>query len=234
MLDSEVQNNKLQILGKLAASLAHEIRNPLSAIRLNLEYIKMMEASDEIKESIETSLDAALRIQSLIESTLDFSRTSINDCCFQELNSIVSLAVEIMAGKAKVANIHLEFIPGNNLPPIYVNKNKVLQVLLNLLTNAFEAIDQKGTVILRTYIERSEGNNYLTLEIEDNGRGISSESSEKIFNDFYTSKEGGTGLGLSVCKMILDEYGSNISFESVPSKGTRFFVKFNPNYNGGR
>lgn len=234
MLHDEVQNNKLQILGKLAASLAHEIRNPLSAIKLNLEYIKMSEASPEVQESIESCIDAAMRIQTLIETTLNFSRTSLNDCYYQSLNEIVLLATEIMAPKARILNIDIEPQLDEGSPALYLNKNKILQVLLNMLTNAIEAIEKNGHVKVKTYSEQLEGKETVTLEIQDTGSGISEESREKIFNDFYTNKKEGTGLGLSVCKMILEEYTADMSFESVPGQGTRFFVRFNPNFNGAK
>lgn len=232
MIHNEIQNNKLQILGKLAASLAHEIRNPLSAIKLNLEYVKMTELSEEVKESINASIEAATRIQELIETTLDFSRATLNDCSMQSVNDVVLLAYDIMLSRARILNIKLEKQLDPALPLIYFNKNKILQVALNLLTNAFEAIERNGIVKIKTYQENEPESNNIVLEVEDSGGGISEESKEKIFNDFYTNKETGTGLGLSVCRRILDEYGASISFESQLGKGTRFFVSFNPNFHG--
>lgn len=231
-MHNDIQENKLQILGKLAASLAHEIRNPLSAIKLNLDFVNMSDISDEIKESIGSCIEATRRIQALIETTLDFSRSTHNDCFPQALNDVVNLAIEIMSAKAKILNITVINKPDSNLPLLYFNKNKVLQVILNLMTNSFEAIEKKGTVRIKTYQEFIEGNKWVTLEIQDTGSGISEESKEKIFNDFYTNKENGTGLGLSVCKMILDEFDATINFESQLGEGTRFFVRFNPNING--
>lgn len=227
MIQNDIQNNKLQILGKLAASLAHEIRNPLSAIKLNLEFVKMSDVNDEVKDSVNSCIDAADRIQELIETTLDFSRSSLNDSSFQSLNDVVNLAAEIMNTKARILNIVVEKNLSIELLHIHFNKNKILQVILNLLTNAFEAIERDGTVIIKTYTEYRDGSNYIVLEVEDTGSGITEENKEKIFNDFYTNKAHGTGLGLSVCKMILDEYKASISFDSEKGKGTRFFVRFN-------
>lgn len=227
MIQDEIQNNKLQILGKLAASLAHEIRNPLSAIKLNLEFVKMSDVNDEVKDSVNSCIDAAERIQELIETTLDFSRSSLNDSSFQSLNDVVNLAVEIMNTKARILNIAVEKHLSAELLHIHFNKNKILQVILNLLTNAFEAIERDGIVRIKTYAEYQNSNEVIVLEIEDTGSGITEEDKEKIFNDFYTNKAHGTGLGLSVCKMILDEYKAEISFDSEMGKGTRFFVRFN-------
>lgn len=223
MTQDDIQNNKLQILGKLAASLAHEIRNPLSAIKLNLEFVKMSDVNDEIKDSVVSCIDAAERIQELIETTLDFSRSSLNDSSFQSLNDVVNLAVEIMSTKARILNIAIEKHLSKELSHIHFNKNKVLQVILNLMTNAFEAIEKNGVVRISTY----SSDETVILEVQDTGSGINEDNKEKIFKDFYTNKVQGTGLGLSVCKMILDEYNASISFESELGKGTRFFVRFN-------
>jgi signal transduction histidine kinase len=231
-MHNKVQDNKLQILGKLAASLAHEIRNPLSAIKLNLEFVKMSEINDEVRESINSCIEAAKRIQNLIETTLDFSRSSINDCVPQSLNDVTVLAIEIMSTRAKVLNISVIDSLDYTIPSVFFNKNQMLQVVLNLMTNAFEAIEKNGTVYIKTYSEKLDGSQSITLEVEDTGKGISEENKEKIFNDFYTNKKHGTGLGLSVCKMILDGFNASMTFESQLNKGTRFFVRFNPNNNG--
>lgn len=226
MIQDEIQNNKLQILGKLAASLAHEIRNPLSAIKLSLDYMKLSDVEPDIYESINSCIDAANRIQTLIETTLDFSRSTLNDCSKISINEVVDLAAEIMHPRANVLNIRLETKLNDNLNPIYFNKNKMLQVILNLITNALEACNSNGLVRISTYSEIIDKITYNTLEIEDNGVGISDEDKEKIFSDFYTKKPTGTGLGLSVCKMILDDFDAMIDFKSEIGKGTHFFVRF--------
>ncbi|HEX2960348.1 MAG: HAMP domain-containing histidine kinase [Ignavibacteria bacterium] len=232
MMHNEIQDNKLQILGKLAASLAHEIRNPLSAIKLNLDFVSMSDISPEVKESITACMEAAKRIQAIVETTLDFSRSTLSDCFPQSLNEVVTLAVEIMSARAKILNIEVAAELETDLPKIYFNKNKILQVVLNLMTNAFEAIEKNGKVSLKTYRETMDGNNFVTLEVQDTGKGISEENKEMIFNDFYTNKKEGTGLGLSVCRSILDEFGATISFTSSLGEGSRFYVRFNPNING--
>lgn len=226
MIQDEIQNNKLQILGKLAASLAHEIRNPLSAIKLSLEYMKMSEVNPDLVDSIDSCLNATNRIQNLIETTLDFSRATLNDCSRISINEVVDLATEIMLPRANVLNIKIEKILSDNLNTIHFNKNKMLQVILNLITNAIEACSSLGVVKIKTYSESFDKNSYNTLEVEDNGVGISEEDKEKIFSDFYTKKPTGTGLGLSVCKMILDDFDAMIDFRSQLGKGTHFFVRF--------
>lgn len=224
-MNSEIQNNKLILLGKLSASLSHEIRNPLASLKLNLNYLKMVQENfdDEIIESIGASLEAAERIQNLVETTLDFSRKPRKDSGLYSLNNIVEKAVQIMQSNAKHRNICIELFLQNDLPRININKNKILQVVLNLLTNAVEASERDGQVYVKSSLSKEK--DLIILEVEDFGIGISEEEKEHIFKDFYTNKNNGTGIGLSVCKMLLDEHNADFYFQSEAGKGTRFFVK---------
>jgi len=224
-LNNEIQNNKLILLGKLSASLSHEIRNPLAALKLNLNYLKMMQDDfdKEALESISSSLEAAERIQNLVETTLDFSRKPKKDTGLFSLNNIIEKAVQIMHSNAKRRNIRIELFLQKDMPRINLNKNKILQVILNLLTNAIEASERDGKVNVKSSLATEK--NLVLLEVEDFGVGINEDEKEHIFKDFYTNKSNGTGIGLSVCKMLLDEHNSNFYFHSEEGKGTRFFVE---------
>lgn len=227
MQDLEIINNKLQILGKLAASLAHEIRNPLSIIRLNLQYIEISKDYAEILESVNNCKEAIDRIQKLVDNTLDFSRANATEKKESNLNDIANKACDIMIFKAKMNDIALIKLFQKNLPLIKLDANKILQVYLNLLSNSIEAINKKGKIILTTkYLDKE---NVLLSEVIDNGRGILEENKERIFTDFYTSKSNGTGLGLGVCKRILEEHNAEIGFASTFGEGTKFYIKFKTN-----
>ncbi len=224
-MNNEIQNNKLILLGKLSASLSHEIRNPLAALKLNLNYLKMMQDDfdKEAAESISSSLEAAERIQNLVETTLDFSRRPKKDTGLFSLNNIIEKAVQIMHSNAKRRNIRIELFLQKDLPQINLNKNKILQVILNLLTNAIEASERDGVVNVKSSLSRDK--NVVLLEVEDFGVGINEEEKAHIFKDFYTNKSNGTGIGLSVCKMLLDEHKAEFYFHSEEGKGTKFFVE---------
>ena len=226
-LEKEIQNNKLQILGKLAASLAHEIRNPLSALKLNLDFLTLSgdKLNSEENESLTACIESVDRIQSLIENTLDFSRRPSKDFSLYSLNDIVKQAIEIIESSARRKNLTFEEELHPSLPYLNLNRNMILQVVLNLITNAMDASDSKDKVIVRTFMY-SEEIDFICLEVEDNGVGIKDEDKENIYTDFYTSKEEGTGLGLSVCKMLLNLHKAGIDFKSTEGKGTTFCVKF--------
>ncbi len=222
---NEVHNNKLKILGKLAASLAHEIRNPLSALKLNLEYLNMSidNFSKEDAECIQASLDAVERIQTLVDNTLAFSRKPKDDLGTYELNYIAKQAIEMIRSNANRKSIKIVTKFSSQIPKLKFNKDKILQVILNLLSNALEASPTNSQVLISTYFNE---NNLVVLEIKDEGVGIKEEDKNKIFSDFYTSKDKGTGLGLSVSKGLLKEHGAEVMFESESGEGTKFFIIF--------
>jgi signal transduction histidine kinase len=227
MFEEELQNNKMQILGKLAATLVHEIRNPLSAIKLNLDFIKLSsgELPAEVNQSVNSCLEAANRMQALVESLLGFSRKS-NSNEKNSINDITDIAVSIMQNNAKILKIKIEKQLDYSLDDLVFDKNKILQVILNLITNAIEASSSNGIIKVKTYGETISKECIYTLEVEDNGIGIKDEDKNKIFGDFYTGKKNGTGLGLSVCKSILEEYNAKLDFESDYGTGSRFFIRF--------
>ena len=228
MADNNYQENKLRILGKLTASLIHEIRNPLSAIKLNLDYLKMIEKDlpEEAVESVNYSKDALLRIQYLVDNILTFSRKNIDVSKSCSLNEITENAVSIMKYDAERKNVRISTELDDSLPDGNFDKSKLLQVFLNLVTNSVESCVNGGDVLIKTYSDSPEK---ITWEIQDSGMGINEEDKAKIFTDFYTNKEKGTGLGLSVCKMILNECNADINFESKAGEGTRFFIRFKLN-----
>ncbi len=233
MADNNYQENKLRILGKLTASLIHEIRNPLSAIKLNLDYLKMIENElpGEAVESVEYCKDALLRIQYLVDNILTFSRKNFNGDKHCSINEITENVVSIVKYDAERKNVQIKTELDDSLPEVNFDKSKLLQVFLNLVTNSIESCINGGKILIKTYGDSSE---FIVWEIKDSGMGISDENKTKIFNDFYTNKEKGTGLGLSVCKMILDEFNAAIDFESTLGEGTRFFIRFNLNLLQGR
>jgi len=226
-----VQNNKLQILGKLTASLFHEVRNPLSAVKLNLDYMKMFkdELPQEVNESLDDCFEALSRIQVMIDQMLGFTRK--NQIEFEKklnINNITDDAITLVSYRSKKQNVSIEKYYDVDLPEITFDDNKLLQVFLNLITNAVDSVDNNGKIIIRSYSRKHEDSIIVFWEVEDNGYGISEENKNKIFEDFYTSKKHGTGLGLSVCKMLLDEHEAQISFESELNKGTKFTIHFKP------
>lgn len=220
-----MHENKLQILGKLAASLTHEIKNPLSVIKLNLEFLKMnVEKFDqETIECIDSSLEAADMIDKLIYSTLEFSRRSKDEYNYYCINEIIQKSLQITKGNANKKNINFQLNLADKLSKIKVSESKILQVLINIISNSIEASDRNSKILINSF----ENNGKVNVEIIDEGLGISEEKKNIIFDDFYTSKDNGTGLGLSVCKTILEEHNADFELKNNSVKGTIFTIQFN-------
>ena len=226
--ENKVQENKLRLIGKLTASLMHEIRNPLSAIKLNIDYLTLIKDTlpDEALDSIELTKDALTRIQYLVDNILTFTRKNVREQEFCSINEIAKTSVDLLRSSARKRNIKLILELDEKMPFSYFDKNKILQVFVNLITNSIESSEDGGSVYIRT-VDNLPHN--IIWEVEDNGSGISDEIKGKIFQDFYTSKSNGTGLGLSVCEMILKQCQAEIDFTSTVGVGTKFIIKFNPN-----
>ncbi|MDA3860511.1 MAG: HAMP domain-containing sensor histidine kinase [Melioribacteraceae bacterium] len=232
MLSGDIQNNKLHLIGKLTASLIHEIRNPLSVIKLNLDLVKMEDdISEYVLESVNDSLSATNRIEYMVDSLLSFSRVVSHGKENLSLNLISENAIELLVVKASKYGVKITTEFDENIGQIYADKNKLLQILLNLVTNAIESCDENscGKIVIRTTASEENGNKKIHWIVKDNGIGISKEDNDKIFEDFYTSKENGTGLGLSVCKMLVKEQDAEIEFESEAGVGTTFTITFDTN-----
>ncbi len=224
LLHGDLQNNKLLILGKLAASLAHEVRNPLSVLKLNLDYLALCkdELNNELIESIDACRSAAERIQVLMENTLDFSRRSNKDVEEYSIQDLFRHSTVLLDGELKKKNLSLLFSYPEPIPKIFVDKNKILQVFVNLINNAIEASNNNNKIEIAVVKAKTN----IVIEIKDYGVGIKEEDKIKIFKDFYTNKPTGTGLGLSVCKMLLAEIGADLNFESKEGEGSKFFITF--------
>jgi two-component system NtrC family sensor kinase len=227
-LEPYIQNNKLELLGKLAATLSHEIRNPLSVLQLNLHYLRTYNdnLNQENIELINTCEVALERITNLVENILEFSRRPIDDLEVISLNEIIEQSLIILNPISARQSVNIIKTYEEEMTPLHLNRNKILQVILNLLTNAIEASARGSKIIVKTRRIEQNGDCCVLCEIQDFGIGISEQDKDKIFQEFFTKKKQGTGLGLSVCKKILEEFNAEIYFESKLGSGTTFFLKF--------
>ena len=227
-MEDYIQANKLLLLGKLTANLVHEIRNPLSAIKLNLDYMKLAQDDlpSDIQEILSESLDAFEQINFLIEDVLDFTRKPSAKIHQVAVESITDRCLKIILISAKNKNISIEKDFEENIPILNVNKNKMMQMFLNLLNNAIDASSEKSRIIIRTFRKKNEENSCVIWEVQDFGIGIRPEDKQKILNGFYTTKSSGNGIGLGVCRKLADELNAEMYFNSEYGIGTTFSIKF--------
>ena len=216
---------KLSMTGKLARTIAHEIRNPLTNLNLALDNLKEEVAESEEHITLYTDIiqRSSNRIETLIGDLLSSSKPKELQLELTALNSIVTEILELVNDRAnlKGIKIHKEF--SEDLPRIFVDREKLSIALVNILINGIEAIEHKEGRLL---VKSEKRGNSIFLTIEDNGQGIEKEDLKKIFDPFYTNKSAGTGLGLTSTLNILSSHNAGIQVNSKVGKGTRFEVEF--------
>ena len=235
LTDKLVQADKLVLLGQLSAGVAHEIRNPLAAVNLNLQILqRKIETSAAEFPYISTALQGCERIAKIVEVTLNFSRPTLPDIKHINVNSLIPSTLELVSSSLRKKAITVDLDLGQDMPTVSVDAKQMQQVLINLITNGADAIAAKGNIGIKTYVEnahRPDEHDYVVVKISDTGVGIPPEDLSKIFNPFFTRKAEGTGLGLPITQRILHQHGGIIDVESVVGKGTTFYVKL-PTFRG--
>lgn len=229
LTDKMVQADKLVLLGQLSAGVAHEIRNPLEAINLNLQLLKRnLGEENKNYNYIKNAISGAERISRIVELTLNFSRPVTPKVEKININKIIPNALDLVKPIIKRKDIEIKVELDEDLPDIAVDTKQIQQVFINLLTNASDAIKDKGVITISTYVEagsRASESNYVITAIKDTGSGILTEDLQKIFNPFFTRKTEGTGLGLPITQRILHQHNGVIEVESKLDEGTCFYVK---------
>jgi PAS domain S-box-containing protein len=229
LTDKLVQADKLVLLGQLSAGVAHEIRNPLAAVNLNLQILKRnIDSSSPEHNYVKTALLGVERISRIVEVTLNFSRPAVPDIQGLNLNSLLPATLDLVASVIRRKDITVDMKLDDKLPKVAADAKQMQQVFINLITNAADSIDASGTIKIKTYTEKpthySEGK-YVVVSIGDSGCGIPPEDLPKIFNPFFTRKPEGTGLGLPITQRILHNHNGVIDVESSVGKGTTFYIK---------
>ena len=227
MVDDLLRNDRLTTIGKMAAGIAHEIRNPLTSIRgflqllmRDLEHVGW----DKEKSYADLILAEIDRVNELLNRVLLLSKpleiVLIND----DVNTVVKDLGILHESDARVRNIQIQFQLGE-IPQVKLDLNMFKQVLVNLIRNAIDAMENGGTLTLSTSYDKFE--NVVKIDVSDTGPGIPSYLLDRIFDAFFTTKEQGTGLGLAICQRNIHEFGGNIRVNSK-GYGTTFSMLLPP------
>lgn len=228
--DRIIHSEKQASVGRLAAGVAHEINNPLTGV---LTYTHMLlrrkDITPEVRNDLETIVEATERVRKIVKGLLDFSRQTKLDPELTDINRLVRLTIDLLENQALVKGISIKFEPGENLPPVKLDRSQFQGVLINIIINALDATEPGGSINIYTAIVLSgKGANQKGIEITiaDTGCGIPPENLDKLFDPFFTTKATGqgTGLGLSVSFGIVQRHGGNIRVQSELGKGSRFFI----------
>jgi len=239
-----IEAEKMKSIGRLAAGVAHEVKNPLAILQMGIEFLSSQKNDDDHTPMILKEMaDAVERADVVIRGLLDFSAPKQLEVKREDLNAIINNALKLVRGEMKGAfEIERDLQP--NLPPVKLDAGKISQVFINLFTNALHAMGDGGILSVRTFNKqltgvganvsdsRSEsfrvGQNIVVAEIDDTGCGIPEDKLAKIFEPFFTTKPTGrgTGLGLSVVKTIIDLHGGTIDIRNLHEAGVRVTLMF--------
>ena len=221
-----IQAEKLAAMGQMLAGVAHELNNPLTAILGVTELLRDQETADEnTKRQLELTHRQARRAARIVQNLLEFSRPAAPQKKPVDVNTLVERTLQLHEHSLRRNNVQVDFQCQTDLPPVIGDANQLIQVFLNLISNAEHAIREvRETGRIQLRIGRIGG--HISLTVQDDGVGILPEALPRLFDPFYTTKRpgGGTGLGLSICMSIVREHGGSIDVETLPAGGTAFTV----------
>ena len=219
-----IQTEKLSALGELIAGFAHELNNPLSAVLGYSELLVIRERSAaEVCMMLNKIRQEAVRCHQIVQNLLTFARQQKPLKSFSNLTAICLRTLDLLAYQLKVNNVHTVTHLPTDLPETMADEHQLQQVLINIISNAYQAVAEhhgRGQLTLRTFCDDT----MLYVQVSDTGPGITSEHLQHIFDPFYTTKQHGTGLGLSLSYGVIKEHGGDISVESTLGVGTTFTI----------
>ena len=213
---------KLKAIGRLTSGVAHEVKNPLNAMMLALEILKTKLRGDNelVKPQLEVLNDEIRRLDRVVKTFLDFTRPVELHLIPTDLQSLVTEVFTLAQPQAQQNNVQLILSPNGNLPAVQVDRDLMKQALLNLVLNGCQAMPSGGELRVSPQASPQQ----FTLEIADHGVGIPPEVREKIFNLYFTTKPGGTGVGLAMAFRIIQLHNGHIDFSTEVNKGTTFRI----------
>jgi two-component system sensor histidine kinase AtoS len=222
LTDQLIRADRLAAMGELTAGVAHEVRNPLGIIRASVQLVeesgcnreRVLEATSVIKQEID-------RLDRVIKALLDFGRPSKPHLLLTDIGDVIEDVILFTRRFAGQSNVSISAVDVEGLPKVMADPDQLKQVFVNLISNAVQAMDRDGgSIEVRGYA--NEG--FLAAAVSDTGPGIPPEDLKKVFDPFYSTRDEGTGLGLTIVHRILDEHNGHIEVVSEPGAGTTFIV----------
>lgn len=221
-----VERERLAALGELAASVAHEVRNPLGVIFNSLAALRrMVSATPDIVMLLDIAEEEARRLNRIVGDLLDFARPSEPQIRHQSLEAVIRGAVEAAAAALGASFERFEIQVPRRLPLVPFDAQLVRQALINLMVNALQAAPTNGVVTVRATEDRSDTRRFARIDVSNTGSWIPPTVAQQIFQPFFTTKPTGTGLGLTIVKRIAEAHHGALSFESAEGTGTTFTLR---------
>lgn len=222
-----MHSERLAFVGTLAGGLAHEIKNPLSTLNINLqlliEDVQSMtgENSKKVHMKIRVLQREVQRLEAILNDFLRFARGEKLELADRDINEVVDEVVDFVTPEIKQKNIVILKSYDASLPPCRLDSNLIKQAILNVIINAVQAMENGGELMIRTSVNKKN----IQIDITDTGTGIPKDIIDKIFLVYFSTKKTGTGLGLPTAKRIIEEHKGTISVQSEEGKGTNFSIR---------
>lgn len=222
-LEREIANKeKLASIGQMAATLAHEIKNPLSSIKSITQSLQEQVEDPTLKQDLDVIVHEVDRLNSSVNQLLQFARSSSQDITDVSLILIMERVIKVLHNECKAQNVQIHHRYNGSLPKVFASSFGLQDVFLNLLLNALQAMPSGGEIEIEYHLTDGD----LKVLISDSGPGIRPDLLSRIFDPFFTTKQKGTGLGLAVVKQKLAEFGADIEVTNLKPHGSQFILHF--------
>jgi signal transduction histidine kinase len=221
-----LQSEKMALVGKLAAGMAHSIRNPFTSVKMRMFSLgRTLKLTETQKDDLDVISQEIRHIDTIVQNFLEFSRPPKLKMQQVSPSVIVDLVIQLLEHRLISYEVRIEVIRKRPLPPIPADPEQLKEVLVNLVVNACEAMKKGGQIVIseEETIERPTGK-MVVIRVRDNGPGIPGPLVDKVLQPFFTTKEEGTGLGLSIASRIIEEHGGRLNLTSTEGMGTTFTI----------
>jgi signal transduction histidine kinase len=224
-IDERIREERLVLLGKLAAGIAHEVRNPLEAIKGAATVLEGNGAPDAtVRKFTHIIKDEVTDLNQFLEGFLEFARPAPLRLAESDMGAIADEVVTLLEPLLGERRIRASMDVAQDLPPIHADAHQIKQVLMNLCLNAIQAMPDGGEMVLTGRPAEDEGRSGVEFSVRDTGAGVAEAVRHQVFEPFITTKAGGSGLGLAVSRSIIERHAGRIRMESAPGRGSTFSI----------